>query len=144
MRVNVQIEVPRGDLVKRRSDGSVDFVSPVPCPYNYGFVTGTMGGDGDPIDAIVLGTRLEMGHVGRHRARAALRFIDAGKVDDKIICSLRPLTKGQRRALERFFKVYVHAKRALHAWRGIRADTRLQGWIPLDEALPPPSTPLQL
>ena len=138
MRVNVEIEVSRGGLVKRRADGTIDFVSPVPCPYNYGHVIGTIGGDGDPIDAIVLGPTLRRGHEGTHRARAAIRFIDAGDIDDKIVCSLQPLTQPQRHALMSFFKVYAQAKKVLHASRGVRRETRLQGWIELDKALPAP------
>ncbi|MFY0541612.1 hypothetical protein [Nannocystis pusilla] len=40
-RCRVKIEYPRWSVVKRRSDGSVDFVSPLPCPYNYGHVPGS-------------------------------------------------------------------------------------------------------
>ena len=136
MNIHVEIEVPRGSLIKRKADGSIDFISPVPCPYNYGYVIGTVGGDGDPVDAIVLGPRLRRGHRARHRARAALRFIDAGDIDDKVVCSIRPLTLLERRALELFFMVYVHAKRALNGVRGARQETLLQGWVAVDEALP--------
>src|SRR5436190_685566 len=55
------IELPRGGLVKRSAGGRIDFVSPLPCPYNYGSLPGTRGGDDDPIDAIVLGPRLRAG-----------------------------------------------------------------------------------
>ena len=138
MRLDVAIEVPRGSHVKWRADGEVDFVSPVPCPYNYGYAVGTVGGDGDPIDVIVLGPRLERGHTGRHRARAALRFIDAGQSDDKVVCSLAPLTEPQRRGLLAFFGLYVHAKRLLNKVRGRGEPTKLQGWIDLDEVLDMP------
>lgn len=140
MRVNVKIEVPRGGLVKRRADGTVDFVSPVPCPYNYGHVTHTIGGDGDPIDAIVMGPRLERGHEGHYRARAAIRFIDAGDIDDKIVCSLMPLTAGEKTTLIRFFRFYAQAKRVLHGARGVTKETRLDGWVELEDALPAPFT----
>ncbi len=135
MWVEVLIEVPRGGLVKRRMDGSVDFVSPIPCPYNYGHVLDTIGGDGDPVDVIVLGPRLARGHKGRHVARAALRFIDAGDIDDKVVCSSSPLTRPQRTALVMFFRLYVRAKRLLHRARGVRRPTQLHGWVKLDEAL---------
>jgi hypothetical protein len=36
--VEVLIEIPRGSFVKRGSTGHVDFVSPLPCPFNYGSV----------------------------------------------------------------------------------------------------------
>src|SRR5690349_21828495 len=32
--VNVVIEIPRGGFLKRGSTGQVDFISPLPCPFN--------------------------------------------------------------------------------------------------------------
>ena len=39
----VVIEVPRGGFLKRGSSGSIDFVSPLPCPFNYGAVPTLLG-----------------------------------------------------------------------------------------------------
>jgi inorganic pyrophosphatase len=36
--IEVVIEVPRGSFLKRGSTGHVDFISPLPCPFNYGSV----------------------------------------------------------------------------------------------------------
>jgi len=36
--LEVLIEVPRGSFLKRGSTGSIDFVSPMTCPFNYGSV----------------------------------------------------------------------------------------------------------
>jgi inorganic pyrophosphatase len=36
LEVDVVIEVPRGSFIKRGSTGHVDFISPLPCPFNYG------------------------------------------------------------------------------------------------------------
>ena len=36
--VEVVVEIPRGSFLKRGSSGRVDFVSPLPCPFNYGSV----------------------------------------------------------------------------------------------------------
>ena len=57
----VRIEVPRFSFVKREADGEVDFVSPVPCPFNYGSVPGAIAPDGDAPDALVLGPRVAAG-----------------------------------------------------------------------------------
>ena len=35
--------------MKRRADGTLDFVSPLRCPYNYGAALAYEGGDGDPL-----------------------------------------------------------------------------------------------
>ena len=52
--LEVLIDTPRGSFVKRRDDGSVDFVWPLPSPFNYGSVPDTLAPDGDREDAIVL------------------------------------------------------------------------------------------
>lgn len=47
----------------------------------------TMGNPaGDPLDAIVLGDSLPYGHIGTWRVKGKLNFIDAGIVDDKLVC----------------------------------------------------------
>ena len=59
-RVLVRIEVPRLGLVKRDAH-RIEYISPVPCPFNYGSVPDTLAPDGDPFDAVVLGPRLATG-----------------------------------------------------------------------------------
>ena len=135
MLLDVVIEVPRGGFVKRRANGELDFVSPVPCPYNYGHVVGTTGGDGDPIDVIVPGRRLPIGTRLSLQPQAAIRFIDAGAVDDKIICGQRPLLKRQKLTLQVFFAVYARAKHLLNRARGEGGPTYVEGWVALEQAL---------
>lgn len=131
-RVRVRIETARFGFVKRRDDGSVDFVSPLPTPFHYGSVPGTIAGDGDRLDAIVLGherhptpiapgTELDVSVYGE------VRFVDAGAVDTKLVTSDGPPTEAERRLVVAFFRVYVHAKRLLHALRGERGETRFDG-----------------
>jgi inorganic pyrophosphatase len=124
----VRIEVPRWGVVKPRADGSVDFLSPLPCPYNYGCIPGIASADGDPVDAVVLGPRLPRGREVRVRARAVMGFVDAGHDDPKVICSAAPLTALDRRGLEVFFAVYALAKRALNRLRGRGGPTCCTGW----------------
>ena len=51
----VVIEVPRGSFLKRGSTGRIDFISPLPCPYNYGAVPTLLGLEGDLLDALASG-----------------------------------------------------------------------------------------
>jgi inorganic pyrophosphatase len=133
--VTICIEVPRGSFVKRRPGGTVDFVSPFPCPFNYGSIEGSRSEDGDPLDAVVLGPRLAYGAQVRGTVQAVMGFIDAGASDPKVICAAAPLTEAERRQVERFFAVYVWFKRALHGLRRRAGETRCTGWI---EPTPPP------
>ncbi|MBJ6763136.1 inorganic diphosphatase [Myxococcaceae bacterium JPH2] len=131
----VVIECPRFSFTKRRADGTVDFVSPVPCPYNYGSIPGLVADDGDPLDAIVLGARLRRGSHVRMRVVAVLGFVDSGRGDPKVVCSARGLSRVQRLGLEAFFRIYAIFKRVLHLARGNATDTRFVGWLPLPVTL---------
>jgi inorganic pyrophosphatase len=124
--VEVLIEVPRLSFVKRDHDGSLQLVSPVPCPFNYGSLPGTRAGDGDPIDALVLGPRRPRGERVRLPARGVVRFVDAGAADPKWICSAAVLTAADLRSIEQFFSVYVVAKRALNGLLRRPAPTRFE------------------
>src|SRR6185369_14330332 len=72
--LEVVIEVPRGSFVKRGSSGSVDFISPLPCPFNYGAVPTLLGLEGDLLDAVVLGKRIAYGTGLRVIAYGAVTF----------------------------------------------------------------------
>ncbi len=125
----VQIEQPRWSLVKRRSDGRVDFVSPVPCPYNYGCIPAMGSGDGDPLDALVLGPRIPRDRVVRVPVVCVVDFLDGGRDDPKVVCSDASLTQADVRGLLRFFTVYALFKRALAAARGRSTEVRLRGLV---------------
>jgi inorganic pyrophosphatase len=115
--VDVVIEVPRGCFLKRGSTGHVDFVSPLPCPFNYGSVPDFVGMEGDLLDALVLGPRLRLGTKTRVKAWGAVILVDRGMTDDKLICSDRPPTASARSQVLRFFHFYAKCKGLLNAWR---------------------------
>ena len=125
--VRVVVDSPRGSCIKRHDDGRIDFVSPIPCPFNYGSVPGTQSGDGDRIDALVLGPTLARGAQVERVVVAVVRFIDAGEPDPKWVCSEAPLTAREELQLVTFFRVYALAKRALNALRGRAGQTRYEG-----------------
>jgi inorganic pyrophosphatase len=107
----------------------VDFVSPLPCPYNYGCIPGLQSDDGDPLDVVVLGPRLRRGERLRVPVVGVVDFLDAGRADPKVICSTRPMDEGERAGVERFFRLYARFKRVLHRIRGQIPDTRFRGWL---------------
>lgn len=116
--LEVEIESPRGSVIKRRPSGAVDFVSPLPVPYNYGFVPGRMGGDGDPLDAIILGRRLPRSSRVCHPVLALVGFIDEGATDDKVVVGPAPLPLRWELSLHAFFRAYAQFKRGLARVRG--------------------------
>ena len=115
-KVLVRIEVPRGGMIKRElhDGGSVDYVSPIPSPFNYGFVPGSMAADGDPVDAIVLGKRLALGDEVELPVVAYVRFVDAGSADHKLVVSDEPVSKAQLARIKAFFRMYALARRMIN------------------------------
>ncbi len=87
LEVEVVVEIPKGSFIKRGSTGQVDFVSPLPCPFNYGSVPNYIGLEGDLLDAVVLGPRLQAGTLLRIKAWGAVTLTDRGMSDDKLVCS---------------------------------------------------------
>lgn len=138
-RLEVTIEIPRGSFRKVGSTGKLDFLSPLPCPFNYGSVRTLLGLEGDLLDAVVLGPRLAAGTRVWVSAQGAVGLHDRGLYDDKLICSLRPLSASQldqqRRLALAFFLLYGWAKRALNLWRGRPGRTGLKGWVAAEDAL---------
>jgi inorganic pyrophosphatase len=133
--VHVVIEIPRGSFVKRGSAGRVDFISPLPCPFNYGSVPEYVGLEGDLLDAVVLGPRLPFGSHLRVEAWGAVSLTDRGMTDDKLICSSRPLSPAERRKVLRFFHFYAKCKGLLNLMRHRPGRNACEGWLSVTQAL---------
>lgn len=133
--LEVLIEVPRGSFLKRGPTGHVDFVSPLPCPFNYGAVPRYLGLEGDLLDAVVLGPRLPFGSLLRIRAWGAVALTDRGMTDHKLICSHVPVSGEERRSLLRFFRFYARCKGLLNLSRRRPGRNACEGWIEAQAAL---------
>lgn len=126
--VDVVIEVPRGSHLKRSFSGRIDFVSPLPCPFNYGAVPSHRGLEGDLLDAVVLGPRLRLGTHLRVQAWGAITLRDRGMVDDKLICATHPPTALELDRVLRFFHFYARCKGWLNLCRGRPGRNACEGW----------------
>jgi inorganic pyrophosphatase len=133
--VDVVIEVPRGSFIKRGSTGKVDFVSPLPCPFNYGSVPAYLGLEGDLLDALVLGPRLALGARIRVKARGAVILTDRGMTDDKLVCSSHHVTMAEQRMVVRFFGFYATCKGVLNILRRRPGRNACEGWCDVAFAL---------
>ena len=100
--INVIVEIPAGDNDKWelwKKDGSIRWefqnnsfrkIKYLPYISNYGFVPQTLfskeiGGDGDPVDVILLGERFERGSVIKGKILGLINMIDEGRLDSKIV-----------------------------------------------------------
>ena len=133
--VEVVIEIPKGSFIKRGSTGHVDFVSPLPCPFNYGSVPSYVGLEGDLLDALVLGPRLRGGTLLRVKAWGAVTLTDRGMSDDKLVCSSDPLSDADKRNVLRFFAFYAKCKGLLNILRRRPGRNACDGWLEAAQAL---------
>lgn len=133
--LEVMIEVPRGSFLKRGSSGSIDFISPLPCPFNYGAVPTHLGLEGDLLDALVLGPRLRLGTRIRVKAWAAVTLTDRGMSDDKLICSDARPSPAEIAKVLRFFHFYAKCKGLLNLWRRRPGRNACEGLCTATEAL---------
>jgi inorganic pyrophosphatase len=133
--VEVIIEIPRGSFLKRGSSGKLDFISPFPCPFNYGSIPAFIGLDGDLLDAVVLGPRLPLGTTVKVHAWGAVRMIDRGLYDDKLICGLSPISPWKKRLILFFFMIYANAKILINLARGSWRRNSCEGWHDAEDAL---------
>ena len=133
--VEVVIEIPRGSFLKRGSTGHVDFISPLPCPFNYGSVPKLLGLEGDLLDALVLGPRLRLGTRLRVKAWGAVTLTDRGMTDDKLVCSERAPSLPERQNVLRFFRFYAQCKGLLNIWRRRPGRNACDGWCEAAQAI---------
>ncbi|MFC5344437.1 inorganic diphosphatase [Brevundimonas staleyi] len=126
--VYMVVEIPTGSMAKYEIERDTGLVivdrfqqMPVAYPANYGGVASSLGGDGDPLDALVL-TRepVTPGALIRVRVVGILRMTDAGEADDKLIAvpasdvdptydgirTITDLPEIERRRIAAFFEVY--------------------------------------
>jgi inorganic pyrophosphatase len=127
--VQTVIEVPKWGFVKRGSRNRVDFVSPLPCPYNYGCVPDRIGLDGDLLDVLVVGGRLPRGTRVRVQVYGAIGMSERGHYDDKLIGSATPLSRREAQRVLWFFRLYAFCKGILNVLRNARGGfARCEGW----------------
>lgn len=135
MKYEITIEVPRWGFVKRGSTNKIDFISPIPCPYNYGSIRAYVGLDNDYLDAVVIGPRLPRNTKITCPALAAIGLSDRGMYDDKVICATRPLSSLDRGLISAFFHIYAIFKRILNFLRRQPGKTQCEGWQDIEGVL---------
>jgi inorganic pyrophosphatase len=133
--VEVIIEIPRGSFLKRGSSGELDFISPLPCPFNYGSVPRYIGREGDLLDAVVLGPRLARGSRVLVKAWGAVVLTDRGMSDDKLICSDSPIDSKQVDMVLHFFRFYARCKGLLNFFRRQPGRNACDGWEEASDAI---------
>ncbi|HMR48683.1 MAG TPA: inorganic diphosphatase [Arachnia sp.] len=91
---DVTVEIPKGTKNKYEMDHNTGRIrldrtlfTSTQYPYDYGFVEGTLGEDGDPLDAMVIGEEPTFpGCLIECKAVAMFRMRDEMGGDDKVLC----------------------------------------------------------
>jgi inorganic pyrophosphatase len=142
--VNAVIEIPAGTTAKWETlhDGSAieweaeaggrRVVRYLPYPGNYGMVPGTLlpqgaGGDGDPLDIIVLGDAPPRGSVVAVRLVGVLRLLDDEEQDDKLVAVVPKGPLGDVRDLDDLEQSYPGVAEILEIWfTGYKGPGRIE------------------
>ena len=127
MEFDVLIEVPRGSRNKYEVDHATGRIrldrmlfTSTQYPLDYGYIEGTLGGDGDPLDALVIiyGDPLFPGVLVKCRAIGMFRMTDEAGPDEKLVCvpaddprkanlqDITDLPEFDRLEIQHFFEVY--------------------------------------
>ena len=93
MQIKVYIEIPEGSVVKYERDEETGMVmvdrilfTPMAFPFNYGYVMGSKGQDGDPTDIVLLASARFVPGVGiKAKLIGMLEMEDEEGIDTKLI-----------------------------------------------------------
>jgi len=126
MDFDVTVEIPKGHRNKYEVDHATGRIrldrtlfTSTQYPAEYGFIEGTLGADGDPLDALVLVAEPTFpGCLIRCRAIGMFRMTDEKGRDDKVLCvpaddprqehlrDIHHLGEFDRLEIQHFFEVY--------------------------------------
>jgi inorganic pyrophosphatase len=131
--INVVVEIPAGTSAKWEVDkntgqlkwklkqGEPRVVSYLGYPGNYGMIPRTLlpeelGGDGDPLDVIIVGPAVPRGSVMWARPVGVLKMLDDGEQDDKIIAVPLDSHLGGISSIEELKREYPGIAEILEIW----------------------------
>ncbi len=130
--VNAVVEIPAGACEKWEvkddgvmhwdmKDGKPRHVKYLGYPCNYGMVPGTklgeeLGGDGDPLDMLVLGPALPRGTVLPVRVIGLIHLVDAGEKDDKLIALTQDSPLAAAQTIAQLDEQFPGITAILQAW----------------------------
>jgi inorganic pyrophosphatase len=131
--VNVVIEIPTGTLQKwevNKESGDLQWeikagvprvVDYIGYPGNYGFVPQTIlskenGGDGDPLDVLVLGASVDRGAILQVEIIGMIKLLDEGEQDDKLIAVMANTPFSNIQSIEELEKKYAGVVDILKTW----------------------------
>jgi inorganic pyrophosphatase len=126
--VNAVIEIPSGSDAKFETsvstgrlfwelkNGAPRVVKYLGYPGNYGMVPRTIGGDGDPLDIVVIGGIMLRGTVAPVKVIGVFHLLDGGDVDDKLLAVIPGTAMGEINTLAELEVKYPGVKTIIETW----------------------------
>ena len=132
--INVVIEINAGsnekwevsdngdEIIHTLKNNKKRMINYLPYPYNYGFVPQTVvpidgGGDGDPLDIIVIGPSIKRGSIVKVKPIATMIMKDVNELDPKIVAiSLNNLDLSHVNSLDDLKKDYIGLFEIVKLW----------------------------
>ena len=125
-----------GGLVQEYANGAPIVIPHLPWPANGGMIPRTLlsaelGGDGEPVDVLVLGPSIARGSLVRARAIGLFRMLDRLERDDKVLAVVAGTPLGTVDDIEDLETRFPGVTKMLEIWYGSTAGGRsfqLQGY----------------
>jgi inorganic pyrophosphatase len=131
--INAVIEIPAGTSAKwevDKADGSLKWefkkgkpriVKYLGYPGNYGMIPQTLlseklGGDGDPLDVLVLGESVPRGSVVKAKLVGILKLLDGGEQDDKLLAVILGTPFSEINNIQELNKKFRGASKIIEIW----------------------------
>lgn len=131
--INIVVEIPAGTNEKwevTKPDGKLELeyrkgkpriIKYLGYPGNYGMIPGTLlskatGGDGDPLDVLLIGAPVKRGDVVSGKLIGVLKFSDRGEKDDKLLAVLPGTELYQVDNLSQLDKIFPGITSIIKTW----------------------------
>jgi inorganic pyrophosphatase len=155
--INMVVEIPAGTGAKWEVNGRLEdgtkpddgklrwefrnkkprVVQYLPYPGNYGLIPNTKGGDGDPLDVLLLNPAVSRGSILKVRFIGVFKMLDGGEKDDKILAVMEGSPFYQVKNLIDLDQRFPGVKEIIKTWftnyKG-SGEITFQGWGGRDEA----------
>lgn len=116
-----QVDLKSGMIELEQKNGAPRYVQYLGYPCNYGNIPRSVllkskGGDGDAVDALVLGPSVPTGSVVRGRAIGMLSLMDTGEKDDKVVVVMENTPFASVRSIEELDRKFPGVTTILQTW----------------------------
>ncbi len=134
-----ETDVKNGRLFRECKNGAPRVIKYLGYPANYGMIPRTLGGDGDPLDVIVLGGMMRRGAAGAVKPIGVFFLNDNGSIDDKILAVMPGSFLGPINSIAELSSLYPGYLDIIETWftnyKGVGGGLESKGFGSVDTAI---------